>query len=61
LFVGVAIDVSSLAAVRQTQDGSLTGCLQAGDREGEFVLVVNEEWSPSRASREEGESGASLC
>jgi hypothetical protein len=38
----VVVGVSSANAVRQAQEVSLTGCLKAGEKEGDFVLVINE-------------------
>jgi hypothetical protein len=42
LLASVAIGASSLHAVRQAQEVSLIGCLKAGEKDGDFVLVINE-------------------
>jgi nicotinamidase-related amidase len=42
LLASVVIGVSSLHAARQAQEVSLTGCLKAGEKDGDFVLVIDE-------------------
>jgi nicotinamidase-related amidase len=42
LLAGVVIGVSSLQAARQAQEVSLTGCLKAGEKDGDFLLVIDE-------------------
>ena len=42
LLAGVMISVSALRAAGQAQEVSLTGCLKAGEKDGDFVLVIDE-------------------
>ena len=42
LLAGVMISVSSLRAAGQAEEICLTGCLKAREKDGDFVLVIDE-------------------